>query len=116
MSPVSQAPIPKTFWKKSGSSRFKPNKPKPLTTPMMLPAENERDLKTRRSTKACGSRNSRMMKKAIPTTETIESSTIVGESNQSTRCPRSSTYCKEPIPAVIAPSPIQSAPRVGFLM
>ncbi len=83
---------------------------------MIVPAVNERDLNTRKSTNGCGSRSSRTMKKINPTTAVTVSSAIVAESNQSSRWPRSSTYCNDAIPIVIAPRPIKSAPRSGFWM
>ena len=116
VNPVSHALKPKTVWKNSGSTKFSPNKPKPLTTPIRLATVNGYDLKTRKSTKGYGSRSSRITNAPIPKTATHDRITIVLEPNQSSRWPRSRTYCSEAMPAVMYPRPSQSAPRSGFLM
>ena len=54
------------------------------------------------------------MNHASATIATIESVQIVPESNQSSCCPRSSTYCSDARPAVSNPSPTQSTPPFGF--
>ena len=102
--PVSVAVKPRTFCRNSGSTSAVPNKPKPVTTPMTLPAENARDLNTLRSTSGRGSYHSLKQNTTRETTATTVSTSIVADENQSSRCPRSSTYCSDATPAVSKPS------------
>ena len=55
--PVSNAVKPRIDWKKSGKISAVPNRPKPMMMPRNEPTENERNLKTRRSTIGCLSRS-----------------------------------------------------------
>ena len=56
--PVCVAVKPSTFCKNSGMTNAVPNRPKPVTMPIVLPALNERDLKTFKSTSGRGSYHS----------------------------------------------------------
>ncbi len=114
--PVSKAVKPSIVWKKSGRISAVPNKPNPMMIPRNEPTENERNLKTDKSTIGCRSLSALSTNVTSATAATTLSSTIVFESNQSSRSPCSSTYCSDASPAVSSPSPIQSMPPLGLLM
>ena len=113
--PVSVAVKPSTFCKNSGSTSAVPNRPNPVMMPITLPALNARDLNTFRSTSGRGSCHSRQQNTTSDTTATAVRITIVVDENQSSRCPRSSTYCTDATPAVSSASPSTSTGDVSRL-
>src|ERR1700678_2504223 len=85
-----------------------------MTIAKIDPIENERNLKTSKSTIGYLSRNDLTMNVTSETTETTAKMAIVGDWNQSSRSPRSSTYCSDANPALKSASPVQSIPPFGF--
>ncbi len=85
-----------------------------MTTAKIDPIENERCLKTSSSTIGYLSRRDFTTNQMSDTTATTVKIVMVADWNQSSRSPRSSTYCKHAKPALSRASPVQSIPPLGF--